>query len=302
MIEISHVTKSFGEVKALEDVSISVKKGTIHGIIGENGAGKSTILQCLAGIYDTDSGDVFIEGEPVYENNDVKCQIGYVADRNQFFKGYTVKQMIEFFKLTYPEFSNEKFDQYNEIFKLNLKSKIKNLSKGMQMRLSILLSIASSPKVLVLDEPTSGLDAIAKRQVLDMIIDEVSLNQMTVVISSHHLIELEKICDTLTIIHEGRVSYQASVDSLKAKVKKLQVVFEENPPRDLEDWPEILKLDHIGSVYYIVTDQYGIKFEKKLRVHDARIIEPIGLDLEEVFIYTGQVQNREKGRRRDEKY
>ncbi len=290
MIEISRVTKSFGEYKALDDVSISIKKASIHGVIGVNGAGKSTILQCLVGIYESDQGSILIEGEPVYENNKVKAQIGYVADRNQFFKGYTVKQMAAFFKLTYPTFSEEKFNQYNEVFKIDLKSKIKNLSKGMQMRLSIMLSIASSPKLLVLDEPTSGLDAIAKRQMLDLIIDEVSLTGMTVVISSHHLTELEKICDEITIINEGKVTYQASVDALKAKVKKLQVVFEEMPPDELAGWDEILKLDKIGSVYYIVTDHYSIEFESKLRAQGAKIIEPIGLDLEDVFIYTNERQ------------
>ncbi len=296
MIEINHITKSFGEIMAVDDISISISKGTIYGIIGENGAGKSTVLQCLAGIYDIDKGSILIEGEPVYENNKVKSQIGYVADRNQFFKGYTVKQMIDFFKLTYPSFQEEKFNQYNETFKLNLKSKVKNLSKGMQMRLSMMLSMASSPKLLVLDEPTSGLDAIAKRQMLDLIINEVSLTGMTVVISSHHLIELEKICDAVTIIHEGKVAYQASIDDLKSQVKKLQVVFEETPPEDLEKWPEILQLDHIGSVYYIVTDQYSAYFEKKLKEYGIKLLEPIGLDLEEVFIYTGQSQKRERGR------
>ncbi|WP_083258939.1 ABC transporter ATP-binding protein [Cellulosilyticum sp. I15G10I2] len=277
MIEISHVTKSFGEIKAVDDVSILIPKGSIYGIIGENGAGKSTILQCLTGIYDIDQGSILIEGEPVYENNAVKRRIGYVADRNQFFKSYTVKQMAAFFKLTYPTFSEGKFNQYNEIFKIDLKSKIKNLSKGMQMRLSTMLSIASSPKLLVLDEPTLGLDAIAKRQMLDLIIDEVSLTGMTVVISSHHLTELEKICDEITIINDGKVTYQASVDALKAKVKKLQVVFEEMPPGELVGWDEILKIDKIGSVYYIVTDNYSIEFESKLRAQGAKIIEPIGL-------------------------
>ena len=286
MIEISHVSKNFGELKALDDVSISIKKGTIYGIIGENGAGKSTILQSLAGIYAVEKGSVLVEGEPIYENNAVKSNIGYVADRNQFFKSYTVKQMVNFFKMVYPDFSEEKFYRYNELLSLNLKSKVRNLSKGMQMRLSIMLNLAISPKILVLDEPTSGLDAMAKKQVLDLVIEEVSLSQMTVVISSHHLIELEKICDEVTIIHQGKVAYQTSVDELKAKVKKLQVVFKNNPPEDLSEWEEILNLDNIGSVYYIVTNKYSSSFEEKLRGHGATLVETIGLDLEEVFIYT----------------
>jgi ABC-2 type transport system ATP-binding protein len=284
------MSKSFGELRAIDDVSIQIQKGSIYGVIGENGAGKSTILQCLAGIYECDGGRVLIEGEPVYENNAIKSQIGYVADRNQFFKGYTVREMVDFFTLVYPTFSEEKFNKYNATFGLNMKSKVKNLSKGMQMRLAIMLNMAISPKVLILDEPTSGLDVIAKRQVIDFIIDEVGETGMTVVISSHHLTELEKICDEVTIIHEGRAIYQMSVDELKASVKKLQVVFGNTLPEDLGSWDEILKVDHIGSVYYIVTNKYSSKFEEKLKEHGASLIEPIGLDLEEVFIYTSKLR------------
>lgn len=291
MIEIKNLSKCFGEHKVLEDVSIHIRKGSIYGIIGENGAGKSTIIQCLTGIYTSDIGSILIEGHSVYENNEVKLNIGYVADRNQFFKGYTVGQMKDFFKMTYPSFSEEKFNYYNATFKLNLKTKVKNLSKGMQMRLSIMLNMAISPKVLVLDEPTSGLDALAKKQVLDFLIEAVDETQMTVVISSHHLSELERICDEVTMLYKGKVIYQTSVDDLKSKVKKLQIVFEEQVPEGIEKWEEVLTMDHIGSVYYIVTNKYSRAFEEKLKQNGARIIEPIGLNLEEVFIYTAEAKN-----------
>ncbi|PHV70871.1 ABC transporter [Sporanaerobium hydrogeniformans] len=301
MIEINDACKSFGTLKALDHVSIKIPKGCIYGVIGENGAGKSTLIQALVGIYTLDEGSILIEGQPVYENNEVKRHLGYVADRNQFFKGYTVKQMMDFFDLAYPSFSVEKFEAYNKVFKLKKNAKVKNLSKGMQMRLAIMLNIAIGPRLLVLDEPTSGLDAIAKKQVLDLIISEVEESGMTVVISSHHLAELERICDEVTILNQGKVAYQSTVDDLKAKVKKLQVVFEEKAPEDLGKWPEIVNLDHVGSVYYIVTDQYSHSFEDKLRKNGARLIEPIGLNLEEVFIYTSTVERIEGERGKDER-
>lgn len=286
MIQIKNVTKSFGEKKALDDVCISIKEGTVHGIIGENGAGKSTLIQCLVGVYEADSGQIQVVGENVYENNTIKSQIGYVADRNQFFKGYTVKQMMQFFSLTYDTFEEEKFWKYNEVFKLQPSVKVKHLSKGMQMRLALMLALSINPKVLVLDEPTSGLDVIAKKQVLDMILEEVETRNMTVVISSHHLTELEKICDSLTIMHQGRVTYQASIDTIKESVKKLQVVWEQKSEDKLEDWEEVIHIDTIGSVDYIITDQYGEMFMKKLKQNGASMVEPIGLNLEEVFLYT----------------
>ncbi len=292
MIEITDACKKFGALNALEQVSIQIPKGCIYGIIGENGAGKSTLIQALVGIYTLDKGTILIEGQPVYENNQVKSQLAYVADRNQFFKNYTVLQMVDLFKLIYPTFSVEKFESYNELFKLSKTTKVKNLSKGMQMRLAIMLNMAIQPKVLVLDEPTSGLDAIAKKQVLDLIISEVEESNMTVVISSHHLAELERICDEVTILHQGKVAYQSTVDDLKARVKKLQVVFEEEAPEDLAEWQEVINLEHVGSVYYIVTNQYSQGLEEKLVQSGARLVEPIGLNLEEVFIYMSTAESK----------
>ncbi|MBE6023800.1 MAG: ABC transporter ATP-binding protein [Cellulosilyticum sp.] len=286
MLKIEKVSKSFDGSKVLDQVSIQIQPGTIYGIIGENGVGKSTLIQCLTGVYKQDEGTVELDGQPIYENNEVKLKIGYVADRNQYFKGYKVKEMVELFKGIYPKFSVEKFNQYNQIFELDLKAKVKNLSKGMQMRLALMLNLAAQPQVLVLDEPTSGLDALAKKQVLDFIIEAVDETGMTVVISSHHLSELERICDEITMLSHGKVVYQSSVEVLKNKVRKLQVVFNENAPEDLSKWQEVLNIQQIGSVYYIVTNAYSQELEGKLKEAGAFLVESIGLNLEEVFVYT----------------
>ena len=291
MIEVKNVSKYFDDFVALDDINIKVKKGTIHGLIGENGAGKTTLIQALVGIYTVDKGSIKIDGQEIYDNNSIKSEIGYVADRNQYFKNYKISELIDFFKLTYPKFSVESFDKYNKIMKLNKSKKVKQLSKGMQMRLSLILNLSLHPKVLVLDEPTSGLDAIVKKQILDIILAEVLESEMTVVISSHHISELERICDEVTIINHGKVSHQATIDGLKNNIKKLQVVFNKAPD-NLEKYKEILDVENIGSVYYIVTDKYDDEFIEKLKTMGASLIEPIGITLEEIFIYTS---NHSKG-------
>ena len=296
MIHINHVSKSFGSHKVLDDVSIHIKPGTIYGIIGENGAGKSTLIQCLVGIYKPSEGEILIEERPVYENNEAKQSIAYVADRNQISPQYTVKKMIELFKEIYPNFEEAKFHKYNKILGLKLNTKVKNLSKGMQMRLSIMLNLATNPKVLVLDEPTSGLDALAKKDVLDLLIEIVDETGMTIVISSHHLVELERICDEMTMIYEGKVIYQSSVEELKNKVRKLQIVFNGKAPTNLNQLEGVLSVDHIGSVYYIVTKEYSKSLVTKLKDLGASLIEPIGLNLEEVFIYTAKAQQKQERR------
>lgn len=289
MIEIKNVTKCFDGFKALDEVSMSVKEGTIHGLIGENGAGKTTLIQSIVGIYTVDSGSIKIDGEEVYDNNKIKSEIGYVADRNQYFKSYTINELVGFFVLTYPSFSKDSFNRYNKIMKLDTRKKIKQLSKGMQMRLSLILNLSLHPKVLVLDEPTSGLDAIIKKEVLDIILSEVLESKMTVIISSHHISELEKICDDVTIINKGRVTHQSTIDGLKHDIKKLQVVFK-TPPIDLKKQREVLNVENIGSVYYVVTDEYDEEFKEKLKKMGATLIEPIGITLEEIFIYTSKAK------------
>lgn len=286
MIKVQSVSKAFGSFKAVDQVSLSVGAGTIHGLIGENGAGKTTLIQCLVGIYKADQGEILIDNEPVWENEKAKVQIGYVADRNQYFKGYKVKELVKFYEMMYPNFSRQDFERYNEIFKIKPQSKVTQLSKGMQMRVSFMLNLACNPKVMVLDEPTSGLDAIAKKQLLDLLLEAVEEKGMTVVISSHHLTELERICDDVTFIHQGKVAYQSTVDDLKSSVKKLQVVFEGEPPLGFETWSEFVNVERIGSVYYAITDHYSKELEAKIKSSGARIVEPIGMNLEEIFIYT----------------
>ena len=286
MFKIEHVSKSIGGKKILEDISMELQPGMIHGLIGENGAGKTTLIQCLVGIYKQDEGSIQLDGQGIYENNMAKMKIGYVADRNQYFNHYKVSEMVGLFKEVYPKFSEEKFHTYNETLKLTLNTKVKNLSKGMQMRLALMLNLASRPELLVLDEPTSGLDALAKKQVLDFIIEAAEEEQMMVVISSHHLSEIERICDEITMLSHGKMIYQSSVDELKQRVRKLQVVFKDKVPDNLDKWQEVLKVEHIGSVYYIVTNEYSKALEDKLNEAGAFLIEAIGLNLEEVFIYT----------------
>ncbi len=286
MIEIRQLSKCFDEKKVLDKVSFNIKKGTIHGIIGENGVGKTTLLQCLVGIYKPDEGSVEIEGETVWENEKVKGEIGYMADRNQFFKNATVKEMVDFFELMYVNFNRQDFNTYNKVFEINPRSKVKQLSKGMQMRLSFMLNLAAHPKVLVLDEPTSGLDVAIKKELLNFLIEEVSNKETTVVIASHHLGELEKLCDEVTIFRQGKIIYESSVASLKDKVRKLQVIFDAEAPEDLNEWQEFLKVEQIGNVYYVITSNYTVEVEKKLKEYGAIRIATIGLTLEEIFIYT----------------
>lgn len=286
MVEIKNVSKFFDGYCAISDININIKKGTIYGVIGENGAGKTTLIQCLTGIYKPDKGYILVEGEKVYENPDVKAKIGYVADSNSYFPYYKVKNLVKFFSQIYKTFSIDKFNELNKIFNIPENKRISQLSKGMQMRLSLMLNISINPKLLVLDEPTSGIDVIAKKQIIDILIEEVEKNDLTIFISSHHLSELEKLCDEISILNCGKIIYQDSVDLIKGKIKKLQVIFRQSP--DLNNIEEIIDIQNVGCVYYIIVKEYDEEFKDKLKKCGAEVIEEIGMSLEEIFIYTNK--------------
>lgn len=257
MIELKHVTKSYdrGAKPVVEDISFSVERGKIHGLIGPNGSGKTTLIKCITGILVVDSGEILLDGKPVYDNPEIKKRMGYVADYCNFFPKYRVKDMIKFYDGMFEKFDGEEFEKLNEIFQIPVKRKIGHLSKGQKMRTSFMLNMALNPDVLVLDEPTSGLDAIAKEDLLNHIVTKVEYGEIAVIISTHHLYELEKICDTVTMLGETGVKFQGNLDEVKAQISKYQVVFKNGLPDGVLDDPRILSYSNIGSVYTFLWDR-----------------------------------------------
>jgi len=289
MMEAKEVSKVLGGREVLKKVSLAVPKGTIFGLVGENGAGKSTLIKCLTGIYRVDGGSVLIDGEEVFDNPEVKAKIGYVADQNHFSPGMKIKELVRFYRLSYPQFSEARCYALNQQFQLDLNQRVKNLSKGMKMKLALALNLSFYPEVLILDEPTSGLDPLAKRQVTNLLLQEVQERQVTVFISSHHLGDLERICDAVAIIHRGEIKYVNSLEDMKRNIKKLQVVFAGEPPENLAAWPEVLAWEKLGRVHYLVTREYSQALMEKLRQHRLMFFEEVDLSLEDMFIYaTGE--------------
>lgn len=286
MIEISGVTKYLGGRPILNDINLGVMKGNVFGLIGENGAGKTTLIKCLTGIYLPEQGSIKILGEEVYENPKVKIQIGYVADQNIYFPDMTIKELLRFYELTYPRFSKIRFHKINEVFKLDLRKKTKKLSKGMQMRLSLGLNLSIYPEVLILDEPTSGLDPLIKREVTNLLMQEVEEREVTIFISSHHLSDLERICDSIAIIHQGKIQYHNSLELMKRDVRKLQIVFKDEPPGDLAKWPGVMAVEQIGRIHHVITREYSQGFEEQLRKHQLLLMEEVDLSLEDMYIYS----------------
>lgn len=286
MIEIINGHKSLSGKSILRDVNISVKKGSIFGLIGPNGAGKTTLIKNIMGIYRLDKGDIKVKGESVFENTGIKRVMGYVSDENTYFNSFNLKDIAKFYSLTYEKFNRDRFNKLNKIFNLPEKTPTRKFSKGMKMRLSIILNLSIMPEVLILDEPTNGLDPIVKKQFMNILLEDVAERETTILISSHNLGELERICDSIAIMDHGEVKYTNSIEDMKNRIRKIQVVFKGKVPENLENWDEIIKVEKIGRVYNIITKEYNTSFQKKL--HDCEVMfqEEIDLSLEDMFIYS----------------
>ncbi|MCQ2492326.1 MAG: ABC transporter ATP-binding protein [Lachnospiraceae bacterium] len=284
-VKIENLFKGYGKTKVLEGVSFEVRKGSIHGLIGPNGSGKTTLIKCLTGIYQPDQGSICLDEEEIYDNPAAKMKMGYVADSNDYYPNYRIKEMVKIYEAAYPTFSKEDFDYYNEAMGLNVKKMIKQLSKGQKMRLALILNLAIHPDILILDEPMEGIDVIAKQQLFDMIINEVEEREMTVLITSHHLEEIENFCDSITMIHEGKLTGTGSLDEVKEKATKLQIVFPEGLPEGFAGWKGVLNFSNIGSIYTVIWEDFDEEKKELLYECGAAFVEEIPISLEEIFLY-----------------
>lgn len=287
MIEIEEASKFFEKKRILDNINLSINKGSIFGLIGANGAGKTTLLRCITGVYRTDAGIIRVKGEPIYDNFVAKSTMAYVQDENNFFLSYTPSELKKFYSLTYKNFDNDRFDSLNKAMELPMKERIVRFSKGMKMRLSIILALAQRPEILVMDEPTSGLDPIIKKVVLNSIIDEAAENNTTVIISSHNIGELERICDSVAILHKGKVKYSNTIENMKSTMGKLQVIMKDSINLEQEDKIKelnVLGISKTGKMYTLVCKNVK-ETGDKLKEKGVLYIEEVDLSLEDMFLY-----------------
>lgn len=284
MLEIKNVSKSYNKNQVLFDINISVSSGEIHGLIGENSAGKTTLIKCAAGIYRPDAGEILYDGEPIYDNPKVKEKLGYVADYNDYIPSYRISSMVHMYESFFPDFDKDKFNEMNQKLEIPVNKTVHSLSKGQKMRLAFMLEISKQPKYLLLDEPTSGLDPVARALFYEMLISEIEKNEMGILISSHNLDGLEKICDSVTMMRAGHVEKQHMMDDMKSELTKLNVVFSGNVTSRLEQLPWIVKLEHTGSIYSLLVKEFDSEKQNKLQEMGATLIEPIDISLEELFV------------------
>lgn len=285
MIEIKGLTKKFDDFIALDNIDMAIPKGTAFGLLGSNGAGKSTILRLLSGIYQQDGGEVLIDGENVFDNVNAKEKVFFINDETIQFSQYTINELKEFYKGFYPNFSEEIYKKLCEKIKLPENKKISAFSKGMKRQAIVIIGLACQTDYLLLDEAFDGLDPTMRIIVKHMLIDAMLDRNLTAIISSHNLKEINEVCDSVSLIHKGKIVFNRQLDDIKGNIHKVQVAFDKEYNK--EDFAEldILHFEKNGSVIHIIVKGDTDTIKSKLGEKNPLVLDIIPLTLEEIFIY-----------------
>lgn len=285
MLEAKEVVKSFDGFRALDSATLTVPKGTVYGLVGPNGAGKSTIIRHFTGVYRPDSGQLLLEGAPIWENTDAKRRMVVIPDDWYYFPQASIAEMAKLYAGAYPSFSWERYEKMKQVFPLNDRQMLRRMSKGMQKQAAFWLTMCCMPEYLILDEPVDGLDPVMRRQVWSLLLGDVAERGTTVLVSSHNLRELEDVCDHVGIMNQGKVLLERSLSELQDNTVKLQVAYAaaEEPPL-----PEGIRVLHRSAVGRVIT--YIVRGSREEVLHRMQALSPllleaIPLTLEEIFIY-----------------
>jgi ABC-2 type transport system ATP-binding protein len=292
-IHLEHVTKRFKNKIAVNDLSLRIARGSTFGFIGLNGAGKTTAIRMMVGLLGPDSGTIEIAGFRVPESRDsIKTRIGYVPDRPHVYPWMRVDKAVEFTRSFYSRWNQKRCDELMQIFRLDSHTRVKHLSKGQGAKLSLLLAICHEPEVLILDEPTSGLDPLIREEFLEGVLAATAEHDQTVLFSSHTLADVQRMADSVGLLHEGKLLLHSPVDALLDRVKRIRAVLvDENAPRQLP--PGLIRQQVAGREWLLTLDQFTPAAIEFVRSHNrVSHLDVEDLSLDEVFkdVVRGQLE------------
>ena len=289
MIELHGVSKRFGQIEAVSRMSGEIREGSVFGLVGTNGAGKSTCLRMMAGVLRPDEGSVLVDGQEIYENEEMKSRVFFISDDQYYLPNSTPKEMMEYYRIFYTCFNEERFSELMEKFGLEKERKISTFSKGMKKKLSVILGICANTKYLLCDETFDGLDPVMRQAVKSIFAMEIMNREFTPVIASHNLRELEDICDHVGLLHKGGILFSKDMEEMKETIHKVQcVVSEESKYRLLKNL-DVMKTESRGSLLMLTVRGSKADIEEKFQKENPVYFEVLPLSLEEIFISETEV-------------
>lgn len=291
MIEVKNLSKSFDSIKAIDHINAKIEDGHVFGLIGTNGAGKSTFMRMLSGVLKPEEGEILVDGEPVYDNPAVKEKIFYISDDQYYFRSGTPVDMLKLYQTCYPAFDGAKWKGLMEKFGLDEKRKVNTFSKGMKKQLSVICGICANTKYLLCDETFDGLDPVMRQAVKALFVKEMDERGLTPVIASHNLRELEDICEYVGLLHRGGILLEKDIDDMKLNIHKLQCVIREDEMlQKIRNGLEVVTIDNRGSLYTVTVRGDKEKILEFMEHLNPVFYELLPLSLEEIFISETEVK------------
>ena len=291
MIEVKNLSKSFETIKAIDHINAKIEDGHVFGLIGTNGAGKSTFMRMLSGVLKPEEGEILVDGEPVYDNPAVKEKIFYISDDQYYFRSGTPVDMLKLYQTCYPAFDGAKWKSLMEKFGLDEKRKVNTFSKGMKKQLSVICGICANTKYLLCDETFDGLDPVMRQAVKALFVKEMDERGLTPVIASHNLRELEDICEYVGLLHRGGILLEKDIDDMKLNIHKLQCVIREDEMlQKIRSGLEVVTIDNRGSLYTVTVRGDKEKILEFMEHLNPVFYELLPLSLEEIFISETEVK------------
>ena len=294
MIEIRNVSKSFGDISAVDSITAGIGNGEIFGLIGTNGAGKSTLLRLLAGVLKADEGEILVDGRGVYDDPETKAEICFIPDTAYFPVNATGNSMAAYYSAIYPGFDSKRFLELLSKLSLDPSRKIQTFSKGMKKQLSVLLGVCTGTKYLLCDETFDGLDPVIRQAVKSIFANEMLDRDFTPVIASHNMRELEDICDHVGLLHQGRILFSENLEDMKFHMQKVQCVLpdKEAEERLLQEL-DVLRTEHRGSMLTVIAKGSSEEVMAAVGALEPVFAEALPLNLEEIFISETEVAGYE---------
>ena len=289
MIKADNLTKRFQGVTAVDHIHAEIQDGTVFGLIGTNGAGKSTFLRMAAGILKPDEGTITLDGEAVFEDTRVKARCFFIPDEPYFLGNGTADDMKTFYQGIYPNFDTDRFGRLLKSFELDGRRKIQTFSKGMKKQLAVLLGICAGTDYLFCDETFDGLDPVMRQTVKSLFANDIEERHLTPVIASHNLRELEDICDHVGLLHRGGMLLSKDLDDMKMNIHKIQCVLPAGLDRtNLQDL-DIMTTEQRGSLLTLTVRGQKEEIQARMQSYHPVFFEMIPLSLEEIFISETEV-------------
>ncbi len=285
MIVSKNAVKKFDTFTAIDNLSCSIPDGCIYGMVGSNGAGKSTFLRMISGVYRADSGEVTIDGESVWENPKAKSQIAFIPDDVYYLANSNMNRMAALYSTVYPNFDYDTYKYLTNTFNLDPKKNLNSFSKGMRRQASTILALAARTKYIFFDETFDGLDPVMRNLVKKLICNDVVERKATAIITSHSLRELEDTCDQLALLHKGGLVLESDIGNLKTKQFKIQIAFADEYDRSKFEGIDIVSYHKTGSVTNMIVKGERDETITRLSMMQPLILEVLPLSLEEIFTY-----------------